>query len=162
MRPNAQELLRGVKMTLNEVVLPVLPDDPFVHARMGMVINILDMLSAQWDMEAQLLIDERNSVTRHFREAAEALRRLNGAEAKGDLAELAAALEQAVAGQDETDFRLSALEERNNQLKALLIRLMEVCDRAINTPSWKPLLPVREAILRDVRAQVAARAFPYR
>lgn len=162
MRPNAQELLRGIKTTLNEIVIPVLPNDPFVHARMGMVINILDMLSSQWDMEAQALIDERNSLTGHFREAAEALRRLNGAGAKDDLADIAAALEQTVAEQGETDFRLSVLEERNNQLRALLIRLMEVCDRAMNTPGWEPLLPVREAILRDVRAQIAARAFPYR
>lgn len=158
MRPNSLDFIRGIKASLNQVIAPALPNIPFVQFELGILGNILDMLAAQWDTEAQRLIEERRGLTRHFQEAADVLRRLEAAGRKDGLADLATALAEA-ATQEETDFRLSALAERNNQLKGLLIRLMEVCDQAQEEPGLEPLLPIREAILHDLRAQLASYAF---
>lgn len=156
MRPNNQELLRGIKTTLVEVVAPEL-QTAYARAQLGLAISALDMVTAQWDTEAQSLLDENRSLTVHFQEAADALRSVDVA-ARDGLVELANELVEAAQQKETKDCRLSTLAERNNHLKALLVRLVKVCDEAMTNPDLKPLLRIREIVLQEMQEKLAARS----
>jgi hypothetical protein len=165
MRPTDHDLLVGIRAFLADVVAPEVGNS-FVRQRLTTVVNLLGMLADRWDIQVQRLLDEQAFLAASFARAAAALAAIDEAPA-----DLAVALREAArsvpvlsrpagdgAGPAPADFRLSALVERTDAMNALLVRLMETCDLALERPALAPLLPLRAELLHHVRAQAAARA----
>ena len=142
MRPNGEELLRGIQGTLATYILPEVQT---AHAKMELMLvqALLGIAAAEWDGAAQRLVDD-NAVLR------ELARR--GAEALGvaPAAETLAAELRSLADEDDPSLRLSDLTAANGRLRDALARLCAALGAA-DAPE------IRSAIMGHLRADAESR-----
>jgi hypothetical protein len=117
-------------------------------------MNLLGLLAARWDGQAQCLLDEHDALVTLFQRALDVLR-------AGDQSfpALVDAMERVVSAGPPADYRLTTLIERTNRANAVAVDLIEACDRALDRPELSGLLPVRADLLRHLEQQAAGRSF---
>ncbi len=145
MRPNAEEVLRGVQGSLLTYVLPEVQTE-YARTQLMIVYALLGIVGTQLDDAAQHLVDDNESLRALAARGAEAL--------AGDpaQAELADALGSLARGSD-ASFRLSELSAANGQLRAAIARLgASVQDNA-------SLRALRAEVIDNLRAEAESRSF---
>lgn len=142
MRPNADELLRGVATSLVSVIAPQIAA-PFAQAQVQHIAGVLGMLAAEWDGAADQLVQENAALQRFCRLATECI---DPASPAG-----VATLQAAADLPPVTDFRLSTLRRRNAELWAAVESLL--------APAATDELPasLTEGLKPLLRAYVSAR-----
>ena len=143
MRPNGEELLRGLQGTLMTYVLPEVHSE---HARLEVMLAVamLGVLADEWDGAAQRLA-ENNDALRSL--AASAAGALDSHDA-GDLVRQLRAL----AEERDVSLRISDLTETNDRLKDALVRAWALARRN------GVALDLAVDIVERLRAQTEARA----
>jgi hypothetical protein len=114
-RPNAEELLKGIQRSLMSYVMPEVQSD---HARAEVMFSnlMLGVLTRDLDGAAQLLVEDNASLREAARDGATTL---TGA---GVAADLASELEGLAASSDPS-LRLSDLARANEELTSAIARL---------------------------------------
>ena len=144
MRPNGEELLRGLQGSLATYILPELPS---AYARSELMITtaLLGIVAAQWDDAAQRLVDGNAALRALARRGADAI--------AGVDAGLAAEL-RALAQEADPSVRLSDLSAANDRLRAALGRLgVLLLER--DAPA---LAELRAAVFDHLRQEAEARS----
>ena len=150
MRPNGEELLRGIQNTLATYVLPEI-QSPHARFELVLVTALLGVAAGEWDGAAQRLVDDNA-----------ALRELAGRGAAAlvtapELAETGALLAdelRALAGETDSSLRLSDLSAANGRLRAALARLGALIEGS-DAPALREL---RAAVIDHLRAEAQGRA----
>jgi hypothetical protein len=142
MRPNGEELLRGIQGTLTTYILPEVQT---AHAKLELMLvqALLGIAAADWDGAAQRLVDD-NAALR------ELVRR--GAGALGDAPDSSALAGElrSLADEDDLSLRLSDLTAANGRLRDALARLCAALGTA-DAPD------IRSAIIGHLRADAESR-----
>ena len=144
MRPNGEELLRGVQSSLTTYVLPEL-QTAYARTELMLVQALLGILASEWDSGAQRLVDDNAAL----RELA-----LRGAEAL-DSADAALAGElRSLAVESDPSLRLSDLSAANGRLRGAIGRLGALLE-GTDTPALGEL---RAAVIEHLRADAESRS----
>ena len=144
MRPNGEELLRGVQSSLTTYVLPEL-QTAYARTELMLVQALLGILASEWDSGAQRLVDDNAAL----RELA-----LRGAEAL-DSADAALAGElRSLAGESDPSLRLSDLSAANGRLRGAIGRLGALLE-GTDTPALGEL---RAAVIEHLRVDAESRS----
>lgn len=146
MRPNGEELLRGIQSTLATYVLPEI-QSPHVRFELMLATALLGVVAGEWDGAAQRLVDDNAALRGLARRGAEAL--AGGAKAGGLADEL-----RSLAGETDSSLRLSDLSEANQRLRAALARLGPVLEGS-DAPRLREL---RAAVIEHLRAEAEGRS----
>ncbi|OGO50955.1 MAG: hypothetical protein A2148_02370 [Chloroflexi bacterium RBG_16_68_14] len=146
MRPNGEELLRGIQNTLATYVLPEIES---AHARFELVLvtALLGVVASEWDGAAQRLVDDNGALRELAGRGAAAL--AGRAEAGGPADEL-----RSLAGEADSSLRLSELSAANGRLRAALARLGALLEGS-DAPALREL---RVAVIEHLRAEAQGRA----
>ncbi len=148
MRPNGEEILRGVQGALMTFVLPELQTD-YARTELMAIQTLLGIAASDWDGAAQRLVDDNATLRDLARSAADALASVAPDDAfAGELRALA----------DETDasLRLSDLRAANDRLRDAIGRLGARLE-GVGVPALREL---RAAIIAYLRADLESRALP--
>ena len=121
MRPNTEEVLRGVQRSLVTYILPEL-QSRYAQTQLMIVAGLLGMAADGWDTEAQRLVDDNASWRALTARAAEALSSRDGALAR----EL-----RVLAQQSDASLLLTELSSANVRLRAALAKAASVADGAL-------------------------------
>ncbi len=116
-RPDAEQILRGIRRSLAAHVLPEI-STPYATAQVQYAMMLLGAVADEWDGAAQRLVADNAAMRALAATAAGALRAHDS--------ELATELEDAAA-HDDTDLHISALAAANDRLRGLLVRIVAVC-----------------------------------
>ncbi len=145
MRPNAVEIIRGLQQALMLHILPELRT-PFAQDQVQLSLMLLEGLAQEWDIAADSLARDNREMQEIFRQAVSVITALPRAQRPAELRGLQTALRSASRGRREDSLTMSALVTRNNELRALLERLIVVCEEAEGNPALASLMPLRERI----------------
>ncbi len=142
MRPNGEELLRGIQGTLTTYILPEVQT---AHAQLELMLvqALLGIAAADWDGAAQRLVDDNAALRELARRGAEALG------ATPDSSALAGEL-RSLADEEDPSLRLSDLTADNGRLRDALARLC-AAPGAAHAPD------IRSAIVGHLRAGAESR-----
>ena len=142
MRPNGEEVLRGIQGSLMTYVLPEL-ESQYARSELMIISALLAIVAGECDGAAQRLVDENA-----------ALRALaaRGADALAD-GELAGELRSLASGGD-ASVRLSSLRETNDALRAAIARL------GVATEGDASMAGLRSALLERLREEAETRSPP--
>jgi len=141
MKPNAEEVLRGVQGALLTYVLPEVQTE-YARTQVMITYALLGIVATQHDGAAQRLVDDSAALRALAERGAEALA---GDAAHVDLAEALGSLARG----SETSVRISELSAANGQLRAAIAQLAAVTSDAT----------LRSEILSHLRAEVESRSF---
>ena len=151
MRPNGEELLRGVQSALATYVLPEVQS---AHAQLELVLAqaLLGIAAAEWDGAAQRLVEENAALRELARRGGAVL--VAAADAVGP--EAAALADELRSLADETDrsVRLSDLSTANMRLREAFARLCIQAEGS-ETPALREL---RRAVMEHLRAEAEDRS----
>ena len=145
MKPNAEEVLRGVQGALLTYVLPELQTE-YARTEVMLVSALLGIVAAQSDGAAQRLVDDNASLRELAGRGADALAR------DPAQAELAEALGSLTNGSD-ASVRLSELSAANGQLRAAIARL------GVAAQGNASLRALRQEVLDNLRIEAESRSF---
>ncbi|MGQ9573017.1 MAG: hypothetical protein ACUVV3_07535 [Dehalococcoidia bacterium] len=145
MRPNPVEILRGVQQTLTLDVLPELTT-PYAQDRVQLSLMLLQAVAQEWDTAADSLVKDNREMRDIFREAIAVIASIPQASRPKELRGLFSPLRTAARQREDDSFAISALTERNNELKGLLERLLVACEEAAGNPRLEALMPLRQRI----------------
>lgn len=142
MRPNGEELLRGIQGTLNTYILPEVQT---AHARLELVLAqmLLGVIAAEWDGAAQRLVDDNEALRELARRGAEALATAGGPERAAVADEL-----RSLADEADPSLHLSDLSTANGRLHDLLARLCALLE---------PTDKLRAAVIEHLRLVAESR-----
>ena len=144
MRPNGEELVRGVQSSLTTYILPEL-QSAYARTELMLDLALLGILASDWDSAAQRLVDD-NAALRDLA--------LRGAEALDSTdASLAGEL-RSLAGGAVPSLRLSDLAAANGRLRGAIGRLGALLEGA-DTPALGEL---RAAVIEHLRADAESRS----
>jgi hypothetical protein len=115
MRPNGEEVLRGVQNSLLTYVLPEVQTE-YARTEVMLVVALLGIAGAQWDEAAQRMVDGNAALRELAGRGAEALA---GDPAHAELADAVGSLAQG----NDASVRLSELSAANGQLRAAIAQL---------------------------------------
>jgi capsule polysaccharide export protein KpsE/RkpR len=139
MKPDPQAVLGYLTELLLSQVAPK-AQPPYLAGTIGMVGTALAVLTEEWDRAASRLVEENRAIRALLRRA----------ETLSLSAELARDL-RALAGGDDEDLRLSALDAGNSELRGALIRLQTAIEtrkdaaaEALNAAIWSELVASTE------------------
>jgi hypothetical protein len=145
MRPNAVEVIRGLQQAMMMHILPELRT-PFAQDQVQLSLMLLEMLAQEWDITADTLAKENRELREIFRQAASVISTLPRRGRPAELRGFQTALRSASRGRDEDSLAISALAARNNELRALLEKLVVACEEAEGNPALAALMPLRQRI----------------
>lgn len=148
MRPNGDEVLRGVQSSLLTYILPEL-QTAYARTELTIVQALLGIVAGEWDGAAQRLVDDNRSLRELARRGAEALA------SQDDAAELADEV-RSLAEETDPSLRLSDLSAANGRLRDALGRLGAHLEGA-EAPALREL---RAALIERLRAEAESRALP--
>ncbi len=111
MRPNSEEVLRGVAVSLMLYVLPEV-ESAYARTQLGIVAALLGVVANDWDGSAQRLVDDNASLRTLAARAADE-------PASGPLRDELRAL----AGEADASLRLSELSASNARLRDVIAKL---------------------------------------
>ncbi|MEX1254427.1 MAG: hypothetical protein WEE64_08805 [Dehalococcoidia bacterium] len=140
MRPNGQEVLRGVQSALATYILPEV-QTAYARTELMAMLALLGMTAEEWDGAAQRLVDDNTALRALARRAADVV----------DDEALVSDL-RALAGQHETSVRISELSSANAALREALSRLAPLLEGA-EAPALRDL---RAALIEHLRADAEA------
>jgi hypothetical protein len=123
MRPNTEEVLRGVQRSLVTYILPEL-QSRYAQTQLMIAAGLLGMAADGWDAGAQRLVDDNASWRALAARAADALAGHEDALA-GEL--------RAVASESDASLRISDLSSTNVRLREALARAAGVVDAALRS-----------------------------
>lgn len=139
MRPRIEIAFEQVAADLLERVAPAISSS-YHQGTVGMVATILMIATEEWDRAASRRIEENASIRALFHEAAPAVKNSALRERLGELTAV-----------EDRDFRVSALEANNCELRAALIDLHSYVEneagadaRRIEDEIWKELVKSTE------------------
>jgi hypothetical protein len=146
MRPNGEEVLRGVQGSLMTYILPEVQT---AHAQLELVLvqRLLAIVADEWDGAAQRLVDDNAALRELAGRGAEALA------AAPDAQPLADGL-RSLAGEAEPSLRLSDLSDVNAKLRDALSRVCALAQHS-DAPALRDL---RAAVIEHLRAEAEARS----
>lgn len=147
MRPNGEEVLRGVQSSLMTYVLPELQSQ-YAQTELMVVLALLGIVAGQWDSAAQRLVDD-NAALREL--AGRGAQALAGAPEHAELADALRPLAQGV----DASVRLAELSATNGQLRAALARL-GAAGQDSDAPALREL---RAAVIDHLRADGESRSY---
>ena len=145
MRPSAVEVVRGLQQALMMHILPELRT-PFAQDQVQLSLMLLETLAQEWDVAADSLVKQNGEMRDIFREAVGVISALPRGTRPPELRGFLSPLRSAARGRDDDSFTVSALTERNNELRGLLERLLVACEEAVGNPQIESLMPVRQRI----------------
>ncbi|MHB8576932.1 MAG: hypothetical protein ACYDCQ_16585 [Dehalococcoidia bacterium] len=120
MRPDAEEILRGVSRSLAAAIMPQL-SSPWAQSQLQHVIGLLSGVAAEWDGAADQLMRENEALQQFCRRSSD-----SGIE---DMAQTRIALRDAANLPPLADLRISTLTSRNEELWYLVEPLVERAGR---------------------------------
>jgi hypothetical protein len=120
MRPDVDEILRGVSRSLAAAIMPRL-SMPWAQSQLQHVIGLLSGVAAEWDGAADQLVGENEALQQFCRCSAE-----HGTE---ETVQTRTALRDAADLPPLADFRISTLTRRNEELWYLVQPLVERAGR---------------------------------
>ena len=141
MKPDPHAVLGFLTELLMVEVAPK-AQPPYLGGTIGMVGTALAVLTEEWDRAASRLVEENRAIRALFRRA-ERVR----------LDPLLADELRALAGTEDDDLRISALDRGNTGLRAALIRLQI----AVETPEDEASKALNEAIWAELSASTERR-----
>ena len=144
MRPNGEELLRGVQSSLTTYVLPEL-ETAYARTELMLVQALLGILASEWDSGAQRLVDDNAALRELARRGGEALDSAD-ASLSGEL--------RSLSGEAEPSLRLSDLAAANGRLRGAIGRLGALLE-GTDTPALGEL---RAAVIEHLRADAESRS----
>ena len=151
MRPTSVEVLRGLQGVLasdiGREVQSLYGQDALQTAQM-----LLEMLSNELDGAADSLYHDNQALAELLAQAAESVRLLDAA--------LADEMQSTMAEPADGSLTISALSARNSSLRALLERLLVVCEDAAAGEEHAELMAVRADAYRHLR-DVAGRGWSF-
>jgi len=147
MRPNGEEVLRGIQNSLLTYVLPEVQTE-YARTEVMLVFALLGIAGAQWDDAAQRLVDDNAALRALAGRGAEVL--------AGDMAhaELGDALGSLAQGSD-ASVRLSELSAANGQLRAAIAQL----GAAAQGSDSASLRALRQEVIDSLRIEAESRSF---
>ena len=137
MRPNGQEVLRGVQNTLVTYILPELQSD-YARTELMIVHTLVGIVAEEWDGVAQRLVDDNAALRELARRGVEALASRPDASALVDELRL-------LAGENDASLRLSDLSAAKDRVHDAIGRVGAYLQGA------------EEPELRDIRAAIIER-----
>lgn len=140
MRPNGQEVLRGVQAALATYILPEI-QTAYARTELMAMLALLGMTAEEWDGAAQRLVDDNVALRALARRAAEAI---DGADLANEL--------RALAEQGDASVRISELSSANAALREALSRLATPLQGA-EAPALREL---RAVLIEHLRADAEA------
>lgn len=143
MRPNGEEVLRGVQGALLTYVLPEV-QSAYARTELMIALSLLGIVADDWDDAAQRLADDNAALRALARRASDAL-----ADDDAIVANL-----RPLAAEAESSLRLSGLAAANERLRAALGRLAPMLEAA-GSPGLRDL---RAAVMDHLRADAESRA----
>jgi hypothetical protein len=155
MRPNAVESLRGLQAALMQNILPEL-QTLFAQDVAQVSQMLIESLVAEWDSAADHLYRDNEVLTDLLRRAQQALGPV--AESNEDVSAIVHNIGEVLALPPEGSLAISRLTERNNALRAVLERTLEVIEDLVCQPGAGPLLDLRRDIYNHLR-KVAVRGW---
>ncbi len=141
MKPDPQAVLGYLTETLLTQIAPK-AQPPYLAGTIGMIGTALAVLTEEWDRAASRFVEENRAIRALFRKA----------ETLSLEAGLAGEL-RALAGGDDEDLRISALDAGNSVLRAALIRLQA----AIETRDDAPARGLNDAIWAELSTSTERR-----
>jgi len=139
MKPDPQAVLGYLTQSLLTEVAPK-AQPPYLAGTIGMIGTALAVLTEEWDRAASRFVEENRAIRALFRRA----------ETLSLDAALASEL-RALAGGDDEDLRISALDAGNGVLRRALIRLQtaietrdDAASKALNDAIWAELVQSTE------------------
>ena len=140
MRPNGEELLRGIQSTLTTYILPELQT---AHGRLELMLTqaLLGVAAAEWDGAAQRLVDENAALRKLAHRGAEAVPEEEHATLGEEL--------RSLADEDDPSLRLSDLSAVNGRLLDALARLCALLE---------PTDELRRGVIDHLRAEAESRS----
>ena len=138
MRPNAEEVLRGVAVSLMTYVLPEV-ESAYARTQLGIIAALLGVAANDWDGSAQRLVDDNASLRTLAARAADE-------PASGPLRDELRAL----AGETDVSVRVSDLSASNARLRDVVARLGA---RVVNDETS----PLRADVIEMLRTDAEAR-----
>ena len=148
MRPNGEELVRGVQRSLTTYILPEI-QSAYARTELMLVLGLLGILASDWDSAAQRLVDDNASLRALALRGAEALDSADASLAAGLAEDL-----RSLAGEAEPSLRLSDLSAANGRLRGAIGRLGVLLEDA-DTPALGEL---RAAVIEHLRADAESRS----
>ena len=145
MRPNAVEILQGLQQALMMNILPELKT-AYAQDQVQLSLMLLQAVAQEWDTAADNLVKDNREMRDIFKEAVAVIGGIPRAMRPRELRGLISPLRKAARGREGDSFAISALSERNNELKALLERLLVACEEAVGDPRLEALMPLRQRI----------------
>jgi hypothetical protein len=129
-------------------MMNILPElkTPFAQDQVQLSLMLLEGLAQEWDIAADSLVKDNREMREMFRQAVSIMSALPRAQRPAELRGLQTALRSASRGRDEDSLTISALAARNNELRALLEKLVVACEEAEGDPGLASLMPLRERI----------------
>lgn len=140
MRPNGQEVLRGVQSALATYILPEV-QTAYARTELMAMLALLGIAAEEWDGAAQRLVDDNAALRALARRAA------------GTIDSAAGATElRAVAEQGDASVRISELSSGNAALRDALSRLAPLLEASDATA----MRELRAALIEHLRADAEA------
>ncbi len=147
MKPNGEEVLRGIQGSLTTYVLPEL-QSAYARTELMIALGLLGVVADQWDAVAQRLVDDNAALRELARRGAEALGTVPG----GDTS-LAHEL-RSLAQEADASLRLSDLSITNGRLRDAIARL----GVALQGSEVAASRALRTAIIEHLRAEAESRS----
>ena len=135
MRPNTEEVLRGVQRSLVTYILPEV-HSRYAQTQIMIAAGLLGMAADGWDAEAQRLVDDNASWRMLAARVAEGIAGRDGGLA-GEL--------RAFATEDDASLLVTDLSSANGRLRAALARAATVADGALRLEIMERLRAHTEA-----------------
>ena len=145
MRPNGEEVLRGLQASLLTYILPEL-QSRYAQTEVAITVALLGIVAGNWDGAAQRLVDDNAALRALADRGADALTGLP------QHAELAEALGSLANGSD-ASVRLSELSAANGQLRAAIAQLGAAAQENAS------LAGLRQEVLDSLRLEAESRSF---
>jgi hypothetical protein len=147
MRPNGEEVLRGVQNSLLTYVLPEVQSE-YARTQVMLVYALLGIVGAQSDGAAQWLVDDNAALRELAGRGADALA---GEPAHAELGDALGSLAQG----NDASVRLSELSAANGQLRAAIAQL----GVAAQGSDSEPLRSLRAQVIDSLRVEAESRSF---
>jgi len=147
MRPNGEEMLRGIQQSLLTYVLPELQTE-YARTELVVIIALLGIVVGEWDGAAQHVLDDNAALRELAHRGAEALAPRSGAAA------LAAEL-RSLAGEADASVRIPDLSAAHERLHDAVGRLGVF----IQDAEAVDLRELRAAIIERLRLEAESRSY---
>lgn len=145
MRATAEEVLRGIQYALVHEILPDLKS-AYVQSQVPLMVMAVEGVIHRWDSAVQDLLEENRDLTELLEQAAAVIDGMS--DRNEELSALARELRKTATCPYDGPLTVSALTERNNQLKGAVEKLLVLCESAAKRPDCGPLMAVRRKTYR--------------